>query len=164
MGRIYTINMAASTLTSGTGTILFLNPPASRSLRLMRVVMGQVGTETADALVAQLFRQVTSFPTLVTTNAQLAKRDPNDSNSALTLTTTGAAGTAGVNASAEGAGAKTPVLDLPGFLNTAGLDFWFPPESRIVLPAGDTSGLGLRFPTAPASLTGWSASFTWEES
>lgn len=158
MPRMHILTMTASTLTSGTGTILWANAHASRTFELARVTLGQRATLTAQLLVARLSRQLTSFPTLVTTNATLAKVDPGDSACALTLATTGAAGTCGVNASAEGAGAKTTVTEFD-FLNTAGLDIWFPERERIILPGGDTSGLSLHLPVAPTDLTLWSAAF-----
>lgn len=162
MPRVAVLSMAASTLTVGTGTQLFVNPGAARTLELLRVIAGQGNATSAQALCAQVFRQATTFPTLVTTNLTLSKLDPNDAAVALTLTTTGAAGTAGCNASAEGAGAKAPLQDFP-FLNTAGLDVWFPEGQRFILPAGDTSGLGIRLLTAPTDLTKWSFSFVLRE-
>lgn len=163
MPRTYILSLVPSSLTAaGVGTVLWLNPPASRSLEIVRLIVGQRGTTTADATAVRLSRQVSTFPTLVTTGLTLAKLDPNDAASAITLATTGAAGTAGALASGEGGGAKTAVEDFP-FLNTAGLDLWFPERERIVLPAGDTSGLALHFPTTPAATTNWMASLWFRE-
>ena len=158
MPRLGVLSMAASTLNVGTGTQLFVNPGAARTLELVRVVAGQGNATTAQALCAQLFRQPSTFPTLVTTNLTLSKADLNDGAVSLTLATTGAAGTAGCNATAEGGGTKAPIEDFP-FLNTAGLDLWFPEGQRIVMAAGDTVGLGVRLLTAPTDLTKWSFSF-----
>jgi hypothetical protein len=76
--------------------------------------------------------------------------------------TAGAAGTAGTNASAEGAGGKTAIFDetfnvLNGYL-------WVgTPKETILMNAGSSSGFGLFFPAAPATLTGWTFGVNYSE-
>ena len=71
-----------------------------------------------------------------------------------------AEGTAGVDASANAAGTKTPIV-VDGFNNLNGW-LWVPtPEERIILPA-DTAIVLAMIGTA-TTLTGWSAGLTFEE-
>jgi hypothetical protein len=76
--------------------------------------------------------------------------------------TAGAAGTSGVNASAEGAGAKTVILD--DSFNVLNGWLWLPtPRETIVIPASSASGFGLYLPVAPATLTNWAFGVTFAE-
>jgi hypothetical protein len=146
---------AAGLTVLGATTLLFLNPTAAPNLNIefTRFWIGQAANATSAQQRAQLETQVTAFPTLVSaTPAKLKRADPNAS--IITGGTAGAAGTSGVNASAEGAGAKTAIFDdvfnvLNGWLHVP-----TPPET-IIMPAGSASGLGLFFPAAPTTLTGW---------
>jgi hypothetical protein len=109
---------------------------------------------------AQVVTQVTAFPTL--TSATPAKLKRNDPVSAITGGTAGAAGTCGINASAEGAGAKTVVFE-EAFNNINGWLWEPPPWGTIIMPASSSSGLGLYFPAAPGTLTGWTFSMYFRE-
>ncbi len=160
--REFTFGSNAATTTTGltvvgATTLNFLNPSAAPNvnIEILRHWVGQAANATSAQQRVGLVTQVTAFPTLVSvTPVKLKKADPNAS--VLTGATTGAAGTVGINASAEGAGAKTLWWDdtfnvLNGFLKVP-----MAPESEIV-PAGFASGVGLWFPTAPTTLSGW----TW---
>jgi hypothetical protein len=152
--REFSISAAGVTL-AGATTAIFVNPAAAvnPNLEFLRFWVGQSANATSAQQRIQLETQVTAFPTL--TSATPVKLKPSDPNaSVITGGTAGAAGTAGTNASAEGAGTKTTVWDdafnvLNGWLNVP-----TPPETR-VMPAGSSSGLGLFFPVAPATLTNW---------
>jgi hypothetical protein len=140
---------------AGATTLNFLNPPAGPNLDIgfIRHWAGQTSSLVSAQQRIQLATQVTAFPTLTSvTPRKVQLADPNVS--IITGNTTGAAGTCGVNASAEGAGAKTLWWDdtfnvLNGYLkvNT--------PDEVECIPAGFASGVNLWFPTAPTSLTGW---------
>ncbi len=160
MAREFTFGSNAATTTTGltvlgATTLNFLNPPAGPNfaIQFLRHWIGQAANATSAQQRAGLVTQVTAFPTLVSvTPVKLNKADPNAS--IITGNTTGAAGTCGINASAEGAGAKTLWWDetfnvLNGFLRVP-----MSPETEQV-PAGFASGVGLWFPTAPTTLTGW---------
>ena len=68
--------------------------------------------------------------------------------------TAGAAGTAGTDASAEGAGSKTVIW--PDAFNVLNGWLWVPtPKEIIVLNASASAGLGLVLPVAPANLNNW---------
>jgi hypothetical protein len=147
-------------------TLMFLNPKASAtaaSLEILRCWVSQAANATSNQQRVNLHTQVTAFPTLVATATVVTPLGgPNDAASTLTLTTTGAAGTIGSNASAEGAGAKTIILAddfnvLNGWLYVA-----TPPET-IVMGAASASGFGISFAAAPTTLTNWSWGVTWRE-
>jgi hypothetical protein len=162
MGRIYVVGAEAVTVASGAiRTLCWINPGTSRSLRVFRAHVSQSSTTTAGMVRVRLSRQVSAFPTLNTAVTPRAV-DPSDAASAITGATTGAAGTAGVNASGEGAGGKT-VIGEWAFLITAGFDLWLPEKEQIVLPASSTSGLSLHWAAEPSTLTGWNAQLWFEE-
>lgn len=160
--REFSIPMVASTL-AGATTLVFVNPAAAPNVNIefLRFSCGQFANATSAQQSVQLVTQVTAFPTLTSvTPSKLKPADPNAS--VITGNTTGAAGTCGVNASAEGAGTKTVVhSDAFNVLNG-----WLlvptPPETR-VMPAGFASGQGFYFPNAPATLTSWVAEVVYRE-
>lgn len=147
---------------AGATTLVFINPAASPNvnLEIMRCWIGQSANATSAQQRVQLETQVTAFPTL--TSATPAKLKRVSAVSVITGNTTGAAGTSGINASAEGAGGKTAIFGdafnvLSGWL-------WVPtPREAIVMPAGSASGFGLFFPAAPATLTGWTFGVNYAE-
>lgn len=161
MGRIYVVGAEAVTVAAGaTRTLCWINPGATRTLRVFRAHVSQSSTTTAGMVRIQLSRQVSAFPTL--TAATPRPIDPSDAASAITGATNGAAGTAGINASGEGAGAKT-VIGEWAFIITAGLDLWLPEKEQIILPAGASSGLSLHWAAQPSTLTDWNAQLWFEE-
>lgn len=147
---------------AGATTLVFINPAAAPSvnLEIMRCWVGQSANATSAQQRIQLETQVTAFPTL--TSATPAKLKRASGNSVITGGTAGAAGTSGINASSEGAGGKTAILD--DAFNVLNGWLWVPtPRECIVMPAGSTSGFGLFFPAAPATLTGWTFGVSYAE-
>lgn len=140
---------------AGATTLTFVNPPASvnPNLEWLRWWVGQSANATSAQQRIQLETQVTAFPTL--TSATPTKQKDTDANaSVITGGTAGAAGTAGINASAEGGGAKTAAWDdvfnvLNGWLHVP-----TPAETKLKA-VGSSSGLGMFFPVAPTTLTNW---------
>lgn len=162
MSREFSVGGAAMTI-AGATTLVFINPAAAVNfnLEILRAWISQSYGATSAQQRAQLETQVTAFPTLTSaTPAKLKRQDPNVS--IITGNTTGAAGTCGINASAEGAGTKTSIFDdafnvLNGYL-------WVPtPREVITMPAGSTSGFGLFLPIAPGTLTNWHAGVNYGE-
>lgn len=148
---------------AGATTLIFVNPPAAPSVNIefLRYWVGQATNATSAQQFIRLVTQVTAFPTLTAaTPTKLKPADPNAS--VITGGTAGAAGTAGINASAEGAGTKTAVWDDAFNVLNGWLHVPTPAETRI-MPAGFTAGQGLFFPTAPATLTGWSFGEVYRE-
>lgn len=160
--REFSISAAGQTVVGAT-TLIFVNPAAAPSVNLefLRFWIGQSANATSAQQRVQLVTQVTAFPTLVSsTPVKLKPSDPNAS--VITGGTAGAAGTSGINASAEGAGTKTPVWDdgfnvLNGWLHVP-----TPGETR-VMPVGFAQGLGMFFPVAPATLTNWAFGTVFRE-
>lgn len=156
-------SVGGSNLTvAGATTLVFINPAAAPNvnLEIMRCWVGQSANATSAQQRIELETQVTAFPTL--TSATPAKLKRASAASVITGGTAGAAGTAGINASAEGAGAKTAILD--DAFNVLNGWLWVPtPRETIVMPAGSASGFGLFFPTAPATLTGWTFGVNYAE-
>lgn len=160
--REFTISTGGSTVT-GTSTVIWVNPSAAPNMNIefMRFWLGQSANATSAQQRIQLATQVTSFPTLTTyTPVKLKPADPNAS--VLSGNTSGAAGTVGINASAEGGGAKTAVWDDAFNVLNGWLHVPTPPETR-VMPAGSASGLGLFFPTGPTTLTNWAYGLVYRE-
>lgn len=160
--REFSVGAAGQTVL-GVTTLLFVNPPAAPNptLEFLRWWVAQTANATSAQQRVQLETQVSVFPTLVSaTPSKLKRADPNAS--IVVGGTAGAAGTAGVNASAEGAGAKSVILDdafnvLNGWLLVP------TPDEIISMAAGLTSGLGLFFPVAPQTLTNWTFGANFRE-
>ncbi len=162
MAREFVISAAGLTL-AGATTLAFINPPAAPNFNLefLRYWAGQSANATSAQQRVQLVSQVTAFPTLTSSTPAKTKRaDPNVS--IIVGGTAGAAGTSGVNASAEGAGAKTVIWEDAFNVLNGWLHVPTPPET-IVMPAGSTSGLGVFFPVAPATLTNWAVGAVFRE-
>lgn len=159
--REFSISAAGITV-AGATTLIFVNPPAAPNVNIefLRFWAGQSANATSAQQRIQLETQVTAFPTL--TAATPTKLKPADAVSVITGGTAGAAGTSGINASAEGAGAKTAVWDDAFNVLNGWLHVPTPPETRI-MPAGSASGLGLFFPVAPATLTNWAFGAVFRE-
>lgn len=160
---MFALSGAGLTLANQAVTLVFLNPPAAPGADLIfqRFWVGQSNTTTyVGNQRVQINTQVSAFPTLV--SATPAKLWNSGGASILTGATTGAAGTCGINASGEGAGAKT-ILWPDTFSPANGWLVVLTPDELIEQSAGSTSGLGLHFPVAATTLTNWTAGCTWME-
>lgn len=154
MVREFAISAGGITI-AGATTLIFVNPTAAPNFNIefLRFWVGQSANATSAQQRVELINKASVFPTLTAaTPTKLKAADPNAS--IITGATTGAIGTAGTNASAEGAGTATVRWDdafnvLNGWLHVA-----TPPETHLY-PAGLGNGLGLYFPVAPATLTNW---------
>lgn len=163
MAREFVISAGGITLANQPVSLIFINPAAAPNFNLefLRYWVSYTPNATSNQQRVELATQVTAFPTLTSaTPSKLKKADPNAS--IITGNTTGAAGTSGINASAEGAGAKTVFWDdgfnvLNGWLHVP-----TPPET-VVMPAGFASGLSLFLPVAPATLTNWAFGLVFRE-
>jgi hypothetical protein len=160
--REFITSTGGATIT-GSLTLVFLNPPAAPNFNIaaLRAWIGQAANATSAQQQIQLHTQVTAFPTLTgALPAKVKRADPNVS--ILVSSTTGAAATSGVNSSTDNGGAQTVILsDAFNVLN--GWLYVPTPDEVIVVPAGSTSGLGLKLPVAPATLTAWGFGVTFGE-
>jgi len=160
MSREYVVSAGGLTLANQAVTGVFINPGTGQSLEMLRCWASQSANATSAQQRVQTNTQVTAFPTL--TSATPAKLKLSDPVSVITGGTAGAAGTSGVNASAEGAGGKTILMhDAFNVLNGW---LWVPtPPETIVMNASAASGFGLHFPVAPATLTNWAFGVVFRE-
>ena len=163
MGNKYSISFGRGTTllgsTPGANTLLFINPKSDCGIEILRVWATQEDVNTSDQQPFQLVTQVTAFPTLTTFTP--IRMDIGGPISQIIGGTAGAAGTCGINASAEGAGAKTILFQ--GAFNILSGFLWVPARERIILPRNAASGFGLYFPAAPATVANWSAGLVYEE-
>jgi|KBSMisStaDraftv2_1062788.scaffolds.fasta_scaffold1214692_2 hypothetical protein len=163
MPRTYTVTCSGVTVANQAVTLVFINPGAACGVNILRCWVSQRTTVVPPASTmqaVQLSTQVTVFPTLVT--ATPAPTRFTVAASQITGGTAGAAGTCGVNASAEGAGAKTVMIpDTFNVLN--GWQWITTPDDRIILEAGAASGFGIHLPVAPILLSGWTAGILYQE-
>lgn len=160
--REYTIGGGNITVANQAVTLIFLNPGTTAGYRILRMWISQAANATSAQQRVEVVTQLTAFPTLTSVTPKKLK-GPGDPTAILVGGTAGAAGTCGINASAEGAGAKTVLWDdsfnvLNGYL-------WIPSSEKETLwmPPGGSAGLGLHFPAAPATLTGWTFGMNFEE-
>jgi len=152
MAREYSLAAAGITLANQAVTMAFFNPVAGTVVEVLRCWVAQSANATSAQQRVQLNTQVTVFPTL--TSQAPAKLKTGDPASGITGGTAGAAGTSGINASAEGAGAKTVIwADAFNVLNGW---LWVPtPRETIMVQGAASAGFGLHVPVAPATLTNW---------
>lgn len=163
MAREYNIPMSNATLGGAVTLVYFQVMTAAPvvSLEVLRAAASQSSSVTSTQQRVQLVTQVSTFPTLTSTTPQKLKA--SDPNSLISGGTAGAAGSAGTNASAEGAGAKTVIIAevfniLNGYLWTP-----TPRETIVESPQTTPHGFGLYFPAAPGSATGWNAYICFAE-
>ena len=166
MAREYAISAGGITLANQAVTLVFINPKAApaSSIEILRCWVSQSANATSAQQRVQLVTQLTAFPTLVSATPQKLKL--GDPISEIVGGTAGAAGTCGINASAEGAGAKT--IRWEDSFNVLNGWLWVPMQhgghdERIILRAGEASGFGLHFPVAAATLTNWSFGLVYAE-
>lgn len=162
MSREYILSAGGLTLANQAVTAAFLNPAAGPgpSIEILRCWLSQTGSTTSAQQRVQLVTQVTAFPTLTSQAPKTLKL--GDPASSITGGTAGAAGTSGINASAEGAGTKT--VRLEDAFNVLNGWLWLPgPAETIILQAGSLSGFGLFLPAAPGSLTNWQCGIVFRE-
>jgi hypothetical protein len=153
VAREYSVSGDAQTVVAAP-QMTWLNPKASPScaIELIRAWASQRANATSAQQGAGIGTKVTAFPTVVGVTPSATKlSDPVS----LLVSGTGAAGTSGINSSANGGGTETNVVQdnfnvLNGWL-------WVPtPAETVVVGAGAASGIFTQFHGTPGTLTGWS--------
>ncbi len=158
--REYIVAGANLTLANQAVTLVFTNVGTTCSIEFLRMWASQSSSNNTAQQRVQINTQVTAFPTL--TSQTPAKTKLLDPASQITGGSAGAAGTAGVNASAEGAGAKTILY--PDAFSIVNGWLWVPtPPETFMLNASGASGMGLHFPAAPGSLGNWNGGQVYRE-
>lgn len=163
MAKEYSVGGGGLTLANQAVTLVFINPPAAVApmFNILRMWASQQGSSTSAQQRIQAETQVTAFPTLVSATPRHLKRSDTVA-SLIAGNTTGAAGTCGINASAENAGTKTVMFE-DNFNVLNGYLFVATPREIIELTAGDASGFGLFLPAAAASLSNWACGINYGE-
>jgi len=159
---VYSVSMQNQTIVADASLVLIRTASsvntAGSNIRILRAWVSQIGTETSDQLGIILGIKAAAFGTYAA--ATPTNHWFGGAASAITGGTTGAAGTAGVDATAEGAGTVTPLV-MDGFNNVGGW-LWVPtPEERIIVP--DDTAIVLKLMGTPGTLTGWCAGITYEQ-
>jgi hypothetical protein len=159
--REYTVQGKNLTV-AGASTLVAINPPTGRAIEIIRCWVSQVANATSAQVAIEMGFKATAFSTL--TSATPEKLKGSDPVSYIVGGTAGAAGTAGINASAEGAGTHT--TKYPDAFNALQGWLWTPSfaggESYIISSA-DAVAFALKFSAAPATLTGWNFGVTYKE-
>ena|SRR5882724_8731462 len=158
--RTYVVSTGGITLVNAVCTLVWINPGTSVSLEILRMWASQSANATSNQQRVQTNTQVTAFPTL--TSATPRKTNFSDQVSAIVGATNGAAGTAGTNASAEGAGTKSLIIEDAFNVLNGWLHVPTPLETQM-MNAGAASGWGLHFPVAALSLTNWATGIIYRE-
>lgn len=159
---VFSVTMQNQTIVAD-ATLVIIHTDATLSsggsnITIMRAWIGNQATEASDQLGVILGLKASAFGTYTSTTPQA--HFIGGRASGIAGGTAGAEGTAGTDASAEGAGTVTPII-YDGFNNVNGW-LWVPtPEERIRIPA-DTAII-LKIVGTPATLTNWSAGITYEE-
>lgn len=157
---VYTIPMENVTVITGATTV-FVNPGVDATIEILRCWLSQAANATSAQELVRLNTQVTAFPTL--TSVSPIRTVLLDAVSTIVGGTAGAAGTSGVDASAEGAGAKVNIIE-EGF-NVLNGYLWVPqPDETIIMSASLASGFGIGFDTgSPTTLTNWNSGIVFRE-
>lgn len=160
--REFSISAGGVTVVGAT-TMIALSAPAAPNpnLEFLRYWVSQSANATSAQQRVELATKASVFPTL--TSATPNKLKPSDPNaSVVTGGTAGAQGTAGTNASAEGAGAQAIIMDDAFNVLNGWLHIPTPAETRVI-PAGFASSLELYFPVTPGTTTNWSFGLIYRE-
>jgi hypothetical protein len=166
MAREYIVSSDNVTLSSTASPIIvFLNPVAAGASGCGIEIIHAWASQRAGATSAQtgvaLGTKISVFPTM-TTGVTPAKTKLSDPVSSLVSGTTGAAGTAGVNASANGAGTEIAVVN-DNFNNLTGWNWYPSPGEGIVLMPGSTSGFFMKLLGTISPSSGWSWGVAYKE-
>ncbi len=147
---------------AGASTLVAINPAAGRTIEIIRCWCSQIANATSAQVAIEMGLKATAFSTLTSVTPEKVK--PSDPVSYITGGTAGAAGTSGINASAEGAGTHTTKYPdafnaLQGWLWTPSMAF----GESIIIGSADAVAFALKFSAAPTTLTGWNFGVEYRE-
>lgn len=161
--REYTVSGSGITVAAAAVILAFINPPAGRVIEITGASCSQHGSTTSAEQGMQVGVKATAFPTL--TSATPAKTKTSDAVSFITGGTAGAAGTAGINASANGAGTETPIWS-DGFnvLNNWIFNPLITLGQTLVISGQDAVGFYLKMTSTPGTAASlWDFNVTFRE-
>lgn len=162
MGQRYAVTMRNVTI-GADRTLIIVHAAAAITTRasmlsILRCSVGQHGTATSQNLGITIQQKASAFGTY--TSRTPVPIVVGGAASGISGGTAGAAATAGTNATAEGAGTETPIVQ-DGFNNLSGW-LWVPtPEERIIVPPD--GAVILKLVGTPTSTANWSATLIFEE-
>lgn len=158
--RVYNIIGQNQTVLGAT-TLIGLRPGTTCALEILRMWASQNGNATSAQTRISWGMQAAVLATVVA--ATPTKTQPGaDPASQIVGGTALAAGTCGINASAEGAGVKSPIGE--EIFNNLNGWLWQPtPNDTIIIGPGLASSFYTFFTAAPGILTGWSFGITFKE-
>jgi len=162
MSREYSVVGQNITVASAAVTLVAINPAANRVIEIIRAWVSQNANATSAQLGISLGTKASAFSTLVSATPEKLKT--SDPASLITGGTAGAAGTAGINASAEGAGTYTPKY--PDNFNALQGWLWTPSLAggeSFIISGADSLAFAMKFQAVPATLSGWSFGVTYRE-
>lgn len=160
--HVYSVPMENTTIVAD-ATLVIVRAAAALTTRasfleVYRIWVNQIGTEASDELGVIVGQKASAFGTYTATTP--VPKFLGGTASGITGSTSGAAAGAGTDASAEGAGTVTEVIE-EGFNNLNGY-LWIPtPEERILIP--NDIALIVKIVGTPAVLTGWNAGVIFTE-
>lgn len=160
--REYHVKGQNITIANAAVTLVHINPAAGQTIEIVRAWCSQYNSTTSAQFAIELGLKATAFPTL--TGATPQKTKSSDPASLIASGTAGAAGTAGINASAEGAGATTLLYpdsfnSLVGWVWTPSMNF----GEAYELNSAAALGFYLKFSVAPSVLSNWNFGVTYRE-
>jgi hypothetical protein len=164
MAREFSLGTDGATLANQAVTLVGYLPPAAPTVNYenLRMWCSQQGSATSAQQRVEVVSQVTAYPTVVSATPRALKFGDATASTLAGVAGALTAGKCGVNASAEGAGAKTVFFGdnfnvLNGYLWVA------TPRETNVMPAGSASSWGLFLPAAASSLTNWAMGVNFGE-
>lgn len=160
MAREYVVTGANITVANQAVTLVIINPAAGTAIEILRAWVSFHSNATSAQQRILLGWKAAAFGTYTAATPQKLKS--GDPASGITGGTGGAAGTAGINASAEGAGTLTPVVQ--DAFNVLNGWLWVPtPRETFIARAAESLAFVMQFPAAPATLTGWNFGVVFAE-
>jgi hypothetical protein len=161
MSREYIISGSNITVANQAVSLVVVMPPAGSVIEILRCWISQHANATSAQQRVLLGMKASAFQTVVSATPGLLKSgDPV--SGIVGVAGSIAAGKCGINASAEGAGTLTAIINdafnvLNGYL-------WIPtPRETFIISGGSNLAFTMQFSAAPATLTGWNFGVTFAE-
>ena len=166
--REFVVSISNSTVISTTTLALIIPASAPNpNIEFMRFWVGQNANATSAQQRINIRTQLSSWPTVAAfTPKKLKISDPNAS--VITSFVSNTLAGAGINATVEGGGTTTLVIE-DAFNVLNGWLFVPTPPETFVMPAqavyssASNTALEMQFPSTPATLTGWAWGLTFRE-
>lgn len=160
MAREYVVSGADITVANQPVTLVIINPAAGTAIEILRAWVSFHGNAVSAQQRILLGTKASPFGTYVAATPRKLKT--GDPSSGIVGGTGGGAGTAGINASAEGAGTLTPVVQ--DAFNVLNGWLWVPtPRETFIIRAAEGFAFVMQFPAAPATLSGWNFGVVFAE-